>query len=231
VWALQLDSEARWLPPFESVLTSGELQRADRFRFEHLRTSYVLAHGALRFLLGGYLRIDPANVTFRSGQRGKPYLADYGAVQFNLSHSCNVALIAVARNSELGVDVERIRSVGGLYSIASRFFSPAETAALLGLPEEQRHQAFFLCWTRKEAYVKAIGEGLHAPLDRVRVALEPGAPARFLRVLKSYGVLSEWQLHDLAISPDCASALAYRDPVRKTVLLRSVTATAVLELW
>jgi 4'-phosphopantetheinyl transferase len=179
---------------FEPVLSPDERTRAAAFRFPHLRDSFILARGALRILLARYLDLAPAAIQFAYGPKGKPALAAPSLLDFNASHSGNLAVFAFTAGCEIGIDIERIRPVPGLQNIADRFFSRREAAELLSLPENHRDQAFFQCWTRKEAYIKATGEGLSAPLDR------PQAP--------------DWKLCDLQLTPGYAAALAYRDAER-----------------
>lgn len=218
VRTVRLDSDPASISAFETLLSNDELARAACFRFDHLRKAFVTAHGALRILLGRYLAIAPAILAFRLGEKGKPSLRDYTGLRFNLSHSGKLAVFAFAIDCEVGIDIEEIRPVSDLDSVAINSFSPNEAADLLWLPKEQRQVAFFACWTRKEAFLKAIGEGLDVSLDSFQVALQPGTPARMLHVPNAYGHLCEWHLQDLLVASGYASALAYRSEFRKTVL-------------
>lgn len=228
VRALRFDYEPAWTTVFKPLLSNDELARAARFRFGNLRTEFIAAHGALRILLGRYLGIAPATLAFRSDENGKPSLVGYTGLQFNISHSGRLAVFAFASDCEVGIDVEEIRPVFDLSSIATNSFSPSEASDMLSLPREQRQAAFFVCWTRKEAFLKAIGEGLNVPLDSFQVTLHPGTPARLLHVSNAYGHPGEWHLHDLPIASGYASALAYRSKARKIVLFPPASSSELL---
>jgi len=191
--------------------------RAAQFRFERDRNSFVLARGVLRTLLGRYLHISPAGIRFEYRPKGKPALALPAGIDFNVSHSGGLAVFAFTAGCEIGVDVESIRPLPDLQSIADRFFCAGEAAELMSLAADQREPAFYLCWTRKEAYIKASGDGLSAPLDGFRVTLRPGQPARFVHLAND--TAQAWSLHDLALASGYAAALAYRDAQRPVVVL------------
>lgn len=184
VWAAPLDPTEGEVRRLAALLASDERARAERFRFERDRRRFTVARGVLRTLLGGYLETDPRRVGFRYGSHGKPVL-DGGAageheVRFNVSHSGEMALFAFSLGRELGVDVEEVRPMDDGLEIAERFFSEAEVAVFRSLPAEVRDDAFFNCWTRKEAFIKAVGEGLSFPLHVFDVSLVPGEPACLL---------------------------------------------------
>ena len=163
---------------------------------------FVVAHAALRGLLGHYLQRPPASLAFTYGHRDKPALATpHDALTFNLSHSGELAAVAVGWRRWIGVDVELERPLPDLDDLAARSFAPAERRVLAALPEAERHPAFFRCWTRKEAFIKALGEGLCHPLDRFDVSLAPGEPARILRVDSTPGRDVGWTLHDFRAGP------------------------------
>lgn len=206
VWRISLSGTPEVESAFRRFLSFEETERADRFAFPHLTQKYVLARGALRTILAGYLDRAPESLVFEYNSSGKPALAG-GGVHFNVSHSGSIALLAFAKECEIGVDVEAFRPVPDLESIADRFFCPEEARDLTSLPVKSRPRAFFDCWTRKEAYVKALGGGLSVPLDSFRVTLLPGEPARIVHAPEG----SEgWRMHDLGDSHDYAAALAYR---------------------
>lgn len=228
VRTVRVDCEPAWIAAFKTLLSNDELARATRLRFGHLQTGFITAHGALRILLGRYLGIAPATLAFRSGENGKPSLVDHTRLRFNISHSRRLVVFAFASDCEVGIDAEEIRPVSDLSSIATNSFSPSEASDLLSLPKEQRQAAFFVCWTRKEAFLKAIGEGLNVPLDSFQVTLQPGTPARLLHVPNAYGHPSEWHLHDLPIASGYASALAYQSGARKIVLFSPVSLSELL---
>ena len=158
-----------------SVLSDAERARAGRFVDAAVGRRFVLTHGSLRWLLGGYLGLDAARIEFATGPQGKPVLAGEAATQgfrFNLSHSGDVAVIAIACGREVGIDVERPRPVASTLAIARRFFTTGEQAALMRLPAAARGRAFLACWTRKEAVMKAHGKGM-ALLGEIDTATAP----------------------------------------------------------
>ena len=164
-------SESRW----RDLLSSDELDRAARFHFERDRQCYCVARGVLRVLLGASLGVRPQELSFQYSDKGKPQLAlPYSArgVVFNVSHSGDFALLGFAQTVDIGVDIEKIRDDFDSAAIARRFFSAREQDQLSRLPAEQQHPAFFRCWTRKEAFIKALGEGLSHPLNQFDVSLD-----------------------------------------------------------
>jgi 4'-phosphopantetheinyl transferase len=205
VWRACLDCEDKMLLQFEATLTSDEKARADRFFFQRDRKSFVITRGILRELLARYLNRTPPQLEFDYNPQGKPFLhSDLigRPVQFNVSHSHGLALFAFSVGRHLGVDIELIRPNSAGDEIAERYFSPQEVMELRALPLRLRDEGFFLCWTRKEAYVKARGEGLHIPLVSFHVSLTPGQPER----LQSPDS-SNWSLLSLRPSPEHVGAL------------------------
>lgn len=180
VWRASLGFETVQLETFSQTLSDDERSRAQRFHFERDRNSFTAARGILRDVLARYSGGTPRAIKFVYGAHGKPALSDRNAsnLRFNLSHSHGLAVIALTREREIGVDVEKIQPERTGDEIANRYFSAEEVAELRALPTDQQAEGFFLCWTRKEAYVKALGEGLRFPLDRIQVSLSPGKPAR-----------------------------------------------------
>jgi 4'-phosphopantetheinyl transferase len=219
VWSLPIDEEDTVVAPFEKLLRADEIERADAFRLDRLRHSFVLVRGVLRILLANYLRVSPAGIQLVYGAKGKPALSAPANVRFNVSHSGGLAVFAFAQGCELGIDVERIREVPDMQSIARHSFCPEEAVELMSLDANERERAFFLCWTRKEAYLKAVGDGLSAPLDSFRVTLQPGHAARFIHINHDMGAAEAWTLDDLRLAPDYAAGLAYRDTQRSVVVL------------
>jgi len=214
VWTVRLAASDSVVAHLEATLAPDELIRAGRFRFPHLRRSFILSQGSLRVLIAEYLGITPREVQLSYGPRGKPAYIDPAAIQFNLSHSGGLALFAFTADCELGADIEHIRPLQDLSDVASRFFCAEETAELDSLPASQREQAFFLCWTRKEAYIKAIGEGLAVPLDSFRVSVRPGEPAQMIHLGGDVDAGRAWTLHNLSPDVGYAAAIAYRDAAR-----------------
>lgn len=228
VWPIRIEPSDELTARFERMLNADERARAARFRFRHLRQSFVTIRGALRILLGRYLRIDPATVRFQYGALGKPHLPSPAPIHFNLSHSGAVAVLAFSRNCEVGVDVERIRALPDMQLIAERLFCLEEAARFMALPAEQREHAFFLCWTRKEAYVKAAGGGLSVPLDSFEVTLQPGEPAAMLRLGAAPPAEKAWALHNLTLAPDYAAALAYPGAARGISVMPLINASDLI---
>jgi 4'-phosphopantetheinyl transferase len=180
LWRASLNCDAPVLSRLETTLSPYEMARANRFVFATDRNHFVAARGILRELLGAYLVRPPAELKFRYGSHGKPALdanASDSVLQFNLSHSGGVAIYAFSLGRRLGVDVERIRPELAGEDIARRYFAAREVAELQALPIDLRPEGFFLCWTRKEAYVKAHGAGLSLPLDSFTVSLTPSRAA------------------------------------------------------
>jgi 4'-phosphopantetheinyl transferase len=192
VWHAALDREKEVIVQLESTLSPEEKARSDRFHFVNDRNRFVVARGLLRELLGGYLHQAPASLEFSYGQHGKPSLSGENAssgLNFNLSHSSGHVVYAIARERNLGIDVEHVRPESAGEDIAQRYFSAREVSDLRTLPPEARVEGFFNCWTRKEAYLKATGMGLQIPLDSFSVSLLPEKPAQFLG-----GVESGWNM-------------------------------------
>ncbi|MGA2592841.1 MAG: 4'-phosphopantetheinyl transferase superfamily protein [Bryobacteraceae bacterium] len=225
IWPVRTETPSSVAVSFEPYLSPDEKGRAAQFRFERHRNSFVVARGILRILLGRYLNIPPAGFLFRYGPKGKPAIAGSEGIDFNLSHSGSLAVFAFTAGCELGIDVERIRPLPDMQSIADRFFCSEEAAELMSLPANQREHGFYLCWTRKEAYIKASSDGLSAPLDGFRVTLRPGQTARFIHLSNDTGASQAWSLHDLRLASDYAAALAYRDAERPIVILPVVDPT------
>ena len=183
VWHAALDREETILGELEATLSLEEKARADRFHFVNDRNRFVVARGLLRELLGRYLHQAPAGLEFSYGQHGKPSLSGENASSglcFNLSHSSGLVVFAIARERNLGIDVEHVRPESAGEDIAQRYFSAREVNDLRTLPPEARVEGFFHCWTRKEAYLKATGMGLQIPLDSFSVSLLPEKSAQFL---------------------------------------------------
>ncbi len=168
----RLDTPPVALARLESLLAPDELARADRFRFEHLRRRHIVSWGLLRLILARVTGIAPEALRFTHNEKGKPRLADPGP-SFNLSHSGPYLLVGWAREGRVGVDLEVERALSDLEALAERTFAPEESSALLALPPEERVSAFFRIWTRKEAFVKAVGGGLTVPLKSFAVRLTP----------------------------------------------------------
>lgn len=209
VWRAPLEQPAIHMDQLAQTLSDDERTRAERFHFERDRRRFVVAQGLLRILLGKYLNIEPHRLEFGHGPHGKPHLSSShsSAIRFNLAHSHELALYAFACGREVGIDVEHICPLPDAEQIAARFFSAAENAVLCALPENQRSEAFFNCWTRKEAYLKATGDGLSRPLDQFQVSLAPGEPVRLLVDEQMPEEISRWRLESLMPASGYVAAL------------------------
>jgi 4'-phosphopantetheinyl transferase len=201
VWRIALEISDALLARWRETLADDERQRAERFHFEKDRRHFIAGRGALRVLLADYLGQRPEEVLFAYSNYGKPLLApenNGSDLRFNLTHSHGLALLAVTRGRDLGVDVERLRDMErDGEPLAERFFSPRESAVLRSLPAQLRREAFFLCWTRKEAYIKAKGQGLSLPLDQFDVTLQPGEPAALLATQHDPDDARRWSMRSL----------------------------------
>ncbi len=209
VWRATLDRSAAALQRLLQTLSEDESARADRFYFQRDREHFIAARGLLRSLLGGYLSFPPEQLRFGYSPHGKPSLpGEWSELHFNLSHSHALALYAVTRGREVGIDLEYIRPELADEPIAERFFSAREAGALRSLPASLQPEGFFNCWTRKEAYIKARGEGLTISLDQFEVSLAPGEPAALLSVNSDPAEASRWSLRELAPGPGYVAAIA-----------------------
>jgi len=210
VWAFSLDRSSASHAHFAASLSVDERERAGRFRFDVHRDRFIVGRGVLRGVLGRYLGITADQIQFVYGSNGKPALSK-GAdeIRFNLAHSRDLALLAVARNFDLGVDVELIRPIPDAAELVERFFSPSENALFQNLPEQERPVAFFNLWTRKEALLKGTGEGIACSLRSVQVSFLPGEPARLIKVEDRPGENQRWRLHDLKPAGGFSAALAF----------------------
>lgn len=209
VWRTDLNEQSDELQSFLGVLNATERTRAERFHFKKDRDRFVIARGILRMILGRYLHVEPERLQICYGPHGKPALADVhkkDRLHFNVSHSHSLTLYAIARERELGMDLEYVRHGFATESIARHVFSPGEIEKFLKLPPSQRDQAFFNCWTRKEAYVKAVGKGLSLPLNQLEVSFAPGEPAALLS--ENGKNVSGWSLRDLSPGPGYVAAIA-----------------------
>jgi 4'-phosphopantetheinyl transferase len=220
VWRLALDQPEGVVTEFRRTLEADELERAGRFHFEKHRRNFIAGRGGLRYVLSRYTDVQPEEFRFTYGAFGKPALVGEG-LRFNMSHSHGVALFAVAADRELGVDVEHIRADFATEDIARRFFSPAEVAVFDALRKEEQVAAFFRCWSRKEAYIKAIGRGLSEPLNAFDVTLAPREAAALLRAERED--VSRWSMFDIDAGEDYAAALLVEAPVSSIRLWQLVS--------
>lgn len=207
LWQATLDD--RLAEGLKHFLSDDEGSRADRFHFAKDRNHFIAARVLLRTLLGAYLGIDSDKLRFAYAEKGKPYLEESqrSGINFNLAHSHGRALYAFSNGREVGVDLEFIRADLTDEKIAERFFSPREIETLSTVPAELRKEAFFNCWTRKEAYLKAGGAGLSMPLDEFDVSLAPGEPAALLRNDRSPAEVARWKMRSIPMPAGYVAAL------------------------
>lgn len=228
VWRLELDQPPEVVARFEDVLTDDEIERADRFRVRADRRAFVMTRGVLRMLLARYLdhpRVDAGTVPIALGPWGKPMLGfsplqNSASIEFNVSHSRDLALLAFARDAMVGADVERVRIDWEAHSRARRFFTDVEIDAIEAIPEDERVHAFFRCWTRKEAFMKATGKGFHLGMDSFSVSVGDDRP-RVLDVVD--GRAEDWQLYSIEVGDDYAASLVVNNP--EPLQLRTMSAT------
>lgn len=213
LWRADLEAigvdESRW----QQVLSSDELTRASRFHFSRDRQRFVAGRALLRTILAGYLRTDANGLTFSYSKKEKPSLASDHAesgVTFNVSHSGGIALLAFTRGREIGVDVEQVRQDSDLEAIARRFFSMHEQNQLAALPAQKRIDAFFRCWTRKEAYIKATGDGLSLPLNQFDVSLEVGEANALVATRPDSSEAGHWLLREVPAGSGYMAAVCVR---------------------
>lgn len=211
IWAADLDKHAEKITSLEQMLSLDELDRAGRFKFETDRNRFIAGRGLLRNILASYLEARPEQMRFTYSPRGKPFMEStfgHESLHFNLAHSRNIILIAITRACPVGIDVEWVRPMSDAEDIAARFFSAGETAKLMALPNDLRNPAFFNLWTRKEAWLKATGDGLSEMLTEVEVSFLADEPARVLAISGNAEVARHWTMLELSPAPGFAAALA-----------------------
>jgi 4'-phosphopantetheinyl transferase len=210
VWRAILDQPQDCIARFMRVLSLDERARADKFHFEADRKRHIIGRGLSRRLLGHCLGRPANELKFEYNEFGKPSLAAglYPPLQFNVSHSGELVLVALTLGRALGIDVERMQRDMAKEEIAARFFSPNECRALAALAPDMQCAAFFACWTRKEAYLKARGDGLSLPLDGFDVAFAPGEEPRLLETRHDPAEARRWTMHAFNPGHGCKAALA-----------------------
>ena len=210
VWQASLQQPSEVIARLAATLSDDELMRAKRFQFENLRESSIIARGILRAILARYTKLSPEQFRFEYTPAGKPYLSKHSGtagVYFNLSHSGNLVLYAITGNPWIGIDIECIRPISEIDDIAAHTFSAEENNQLRAVAKDQKLGAFFNCWTRKEAFIKAIGDGVSFPLDQFDVSLKPGDPARIMKIFGSEDHAKRWSMYELQPGEGYAAAL------------------------
>jgi 4'-phosphopantetheinyl transferase len=211
VWRVSLDLPAPAVERLSGLLSPDELEREAHYRHADLRRRFVVARGALRYLLGAYLLTDPHQVSFHLSAAGKPSIASPESglpLSFSLSHSGNLALVALAWQAPLGIDLEDLARPIDYQAVAARFFAPAETSRLNELPVDLRREMFLRTWVLKEAYLKALGCGLTRSLDRIEVSITPGEAARLVADRDDPQAPTRWKLLDIDPGSGYTAALA-----------------------
>ncbi len=211
IWRMALEQPPDRIDALARLLSPDEQARSDRFHFERDRRRFIVSHSGLRQILGRYLNLASHNIRFKPGPYGKPYLAEEfsgSGLQFNLAHSDELALCAVTRTHEVGVDLEHVRPLPDLRQIAARYFVTAEYQALCSLPEHQQTRAVFNGWTRKEACLKATGGGLAQGLDQFQVSVRPDEPPQVLTIADSPPAAIRWSLISFEPAPRYIAAVA-----------------------
>ena len=207
---IRLEENFEEIRALRKLLSDTERRRADHFAFDRDRNRFIVARARLRELLATRLSVPPESVELTYGVHGKPALARRFAdsdLRFNVSHSDDVAVYAFSFGREIGIDIEVVRSIPDADDIAARYFSRRENEAYLALDPTDKPLGFFYCWTRKEAFIKAIGDGLFHPLDSFDVSLAPGDPAQILRVKDMPGSECGWYLNSFSPIPGLIAAV------------------------
>jgi 4'-phosphopantetheinyl transferase len=213
LWRVDLATVAPGEPHWQKLLSDDERERAARFHFSRDRQRFVAARALLRTILGAYLACDPKDLTFQYSNKGKPALGPSHAnhnLAFNISHSATVALLAFTRGRQIGVDVEHIRQDFDIEGIARRFFSIHEQSEFLTFAPAEKYAAFFRCWTRKEAYIKATGEGLSLPLSQFDVSIAAGDARALLATRPDASEAGQWSLREIPAGSGYLAALCVR---------------------
>ncbi len=203
LWTASLIQPFSTTANLKTCLSLDEIKRANRFRFDDIRQKFIVGHGVLRFILARYLNISPPDIIFHYGKFGKPYLdstCNTIGLQFNLAHSHEMIVFGIILGHRIGVDLEYIRPVEHKASISKQFFSMKEYTVWQLLPDEEKTVGFFNCWTRKEAYIKAIGKGFSYPLDKFAVSLRPNEPAKLEWVHDSSDEVNRWAMQPFSLA-------------------------------
>ena len=215
LWRRSLEPSAPALNLCFALLSAAEREKAERYRVERPRNDYILTRGTLRSLLAGYLDCKPQDFSFDYTTYGKPFLADHRELQFNVSHTEGLALLAFVRDREVGVDVEKVRAQTDALKLAERFFSEHERNELRKFEGDELHAAFFRCWTRKEAYIKAKGDGLSLPLHQFDVSIAAHQTQALLATRPDAQEAKRWVISDVVVPADYAAAVAVEQEITR----------------
>lgn len=210
IWQVALDVPEEGIRQLEGVLSRDEIERANRFYFARDRRRFIVARGELRRVLGRYLSAAPAEIRFEYNAFGKPALAadpQEMDLRFNLSHSEELAIIAITQSREVGIDLEFLKAETATTDIAQRFFAPGEIKQLNLASTEQQQALFYRFWTRKEAFIKAIGQGVSFPLDQVDTSEQMGEEWSMVKATEEGWAAQKWMGLDLALPDGFLGAL------------------------
>lgn len=208
LWLISIDAMETQLENLWFILSGNEMKRTKRFHFEKDQKRFIVARGMLRTILSQYLNVEPKAHEFRYNQYGKPYLVENNFLRFNVSHSGDKVLYGITQGREIGVDVEYIKPFENAHQIVERYFSDNEKDQFHHLPDHMRNRAFFDCWTRKEAYIKAQGKGISLPLDAFSVSFLPGQPTCLLETKDVFKEKDRWTLSEVKIDKEYVAAVA-----------------------
>lgn len=217
IWQVDL-THAEQHAALLNLLSNDEKARAKRFRFDQHRNRYIVARAALRKILALYLDYDPKQLQFHYAEHGKPLLIQKfhdQALQFNLSHSADLAVYAFTVQHPIGIDVEHIRTNLAIEKLAARFFSSNESKALQQLPETEKLLGFFYTWTRKEAFLKALGAGLSFPLNQFEISLDPQTHQAIQHIQDDSHPAASWFLQSFFAAPHYIAAIAMEKKIEK----------------
>lgn len=231
LYYLQAVPAQKHLDFFASLLSQSEHEKIIKYKQHQMRNMSTIARGALRFILASYLRTSPREVSFDYNANGKPLLSEKYSetIHFNIAHSEECLVLGFTRDSELGIDVEKIIDLTDSEAIARNYFTPEEREDLQKVPKGERLRAFYNCWTRKEAILKAIGKGLSQPLNTFRVSLIPGEPCELLGASSSHEACNGWKLLHLTPFPEYVGAVATKSRSLDILEWRFESVSAFLE--
>jgi len=213
IWSVPLSIDAKTQNKYWSVLSDEEKSRANRYKFDILKTKFIACRGVLRLLMGAYLGIDANQVEISYIKNGKPN--HHSNLEFNVSHSEDWAVIGFTLDTILGIDIECIKRNIEFEDIARRFFSLEESKLVINSPKEQLALYFYNCWTRKEAFVKALGDGLSFPLDQFEVSCVPSDPPQLLKTKWDKTEATKWSLWGFEKDQDYVGAITLKGPSKE----------------
>lgn len=213
IWHIDIKKTDHELECYHNLLSINEKEQANRFYFDRDRIRHIITHGVLRLLISGYLGIKHNDIYYNYNKYRKPELPTVANKKlcFNLSHSGTYIVYAFSWNRELGIDIEKIKTIKDADSIVGRFYSEHENNDYFSLPDTVRSKAFFNCWTRKEAYIKARGDGLHFPLNRFSISINPDDPPVLIDVKDEPLEKDRWHFHEFKVNDEYCSVIAIED--------------------